>query len=84
MGPVAVSVLVNIVLRNGLAPGRATLELDMVNVDAGIDNVDVNALTTFRFVLVESEGSEAESLAVRNTRKTLETRRQYKSHDQSG
>ena len=67
----AVSVLVNIVLRNGLAPGRAALELDMVDVDTGIDNVNVNALTAFRFVLVESEGSEAESLAVRNTRKTL-------------
>ena len=37
-GPVAVSVLINIVLRNGLAPGCMTLELDMVDIDAGIDN----------------------------------------------
>ena len=29
----------------------------------GIDNVHVNALTTGRFVLIESEGSEAELLA---------------------
>ena len=63
----AVSVLMNMVLRNGLAPGRAGLELDVVDVDAGIDNVCVNALAIFRFVLVESEGSEAETLAVRNT-----------------
>ena len=65
MGPVAVSVLVNIVLRNGLAPEYTTL--DMMDVDASINNVHVNALAVFRFVLVESEGSEAKPLAVRNT-----------------
>ena len=63
----AVSVLVNIVLRNGIAPGCTTLALDMVDVDADINNVRVNTLAIFEFVLVESEGSEAETLAVRNT-----------------
>ena len=61
----AVPVLVNIVLENSLAPGHTTL--DMMDVDASINNVHVNALTVFRFVLVESEGSEAKPLAVRNT-----------------
>ena len=56
-----------IVLRSGLAPGRVTLRLDTVDVDGSIDNVDINALAVFRFILVESEGSEAETLAVRNT-----------------
>ena len=53
VGPIAVSELVGIVLRNGLAPGCAILELDMVNVNVGVDNVHVNALAVFRFVLVE-------------------------------
>ena len=55
----------------GLAPGHATLELDVVDVDAGINDVRVNALAAFRFVLAESGGSQAEPLVVRNTRKTL-------------
>ena len=63
----AVSVLVNIVLRNGLAPGCATLKLDVVDVDADINNVHVNALAVLKIVLIESEGSKAETLAVRNT-----------------
>ena len=53
VGPMAVSVLVKIVLRNGLVSGRATLELDTADVDVGFDNVHVNALAVFRFVLVE-------------------------------
>ena len=55
-----------IVLRNGLAPGRVT-RLDTVDVDASINNLPVNALAILRFVLVESECPEAETLAVRNT-----------------
>lgn len=71
VGPVVVSVLINIVLRNGLAPGCATLELSVVGVDTGINNVHANALTAGRFMLVESKGSEDEPLASRNTRETL-------------
>lgn len=34
----------------------------MIDVDAGIDGVRVNARISARIVLVESDGSEAESL----------------------
>ena len=40
---VAVAILVDIVLRNSLAPGRAALELDVLGVDTGVDDVDINA-----------------------------------------
>jgi hypothetical protein len=70
MSSVTVSILVDVVLWDGLAPGSPTLELDVVDVDTGVDDVDVNALTASRVVLVESEGSETESLAVRDTRET--------------
>ena len=44
----AVSVLVNGVVRNDLAPGHATLELDVVDVDADVGNVHINILTPGR------------------------------------
>ena len=71
MGSVAISVFVDIVLGDGLAPGGSTLELDVVDVDTRIDDVDVNTLTTGRVVLVESESPETKSLTVRDTRETL-------------
>ena len=71
VGPVVVSILINIILRNGLAPGCATLELSVVGVDTGINNVHANALTAGRFILVEIKGSEDEPLVLRNTHETL-------------
>jgi len=45
---VAVAVLVFVTLGDGLAPLGTTLEVDVVNVGAGVNNVDINALTTIR------------------------------------
>ena len=59
-----VSVFVDIVLGDSLSPGGPALELDMVDVDTGIDDVDVNTLTTSRVVLVTSESFETKSLTV--------------------
>ena len=58
--------------QDGLAPGGMTLELGMFGVDAGIDDMHVNALTTGRVVLVESKSSETEFITVGDTSKTLE------------
>lgn len=71
MGPVTVSVLVDVILRDGLSPRGATLKLDVVNVDTGIDDVDVDTLTAGRVVLIESKSSEAKFITMGDTRKTL-------------
>ena len=42
-----------------------------MDVDAGIDGICVNARISTRIVLIESDGSEAESLAVGNICKVL-------------
>lgn len=68
---VTVVVLINIVLWDGLAPGRTTLELSMVDVDTGVDDVDVDALTTVGGVLVASESTESKPGAVADTCETL-------------
>ena len=68
---VTVSVLVDIILRDGLAPGSTTLKLDVVNVDTGVYDVHINTLAARRVVLVEGESSQTELLAVRNTRQAL-------------
>ena len=67
-----VTVLINIVLRDGLAPGRAALELDVLGVNTGVDDVDINARTAVRVVLVLGESTERELRAVADARKALE------------
>jgi hypothetical protein len=42
---VAVTVLVLITRRDGLAPGGTTLKIDVVNVGTGVNNVDIDTLT---------------------------------------
>lgn len=70
VGAVAVSILVGIALRNGLAPVSATLEVDVLGVGAGVDNVDIDALSTIGSVQVFAEGTEAQALTVRDTGET--------------
>lgn len=67
-----VAVLINVVLRDGLAPGRAALELDVLGVNTGVDDVDINARTAVRVVLVLGESTERELRAVADARKALE------------
>ena len=68
---VAVRVDVLIVLGDSLAPVRATLELDVIDIDTGVDDVDINARTAVRVVLVLGESTERELRAVADARETL-------------
>ncbi|KAI3488847.1 hypothetical protein L1887_47046 [Cichorium endivia] len=70
VGAVTVAVLVDVVLGHGLAPASAALELDVVDVDAGVDDVGGDALTAVALVDVLVEGAEAEALAVRDAGET--------------
>lgn len=56
---VAIAVLIDIVLGDGLAPARATGEFYVVDVDTSVNDVDVNALATLRVVQVLGEGTKS-------------------------
>lgn len=56
MSAVAVSVLVKIVLGDGLAPFGAALELDVVDVDTSVNNVGINAFAAMTVVDVLETG----------------------------
>jgi len=56
---VAISILVDVRLGNGLTPRCATLEFDVVDVDTGINDVDVNTFSSTLFVLVLGECGES-------------------------
>ena len=71
MGTVSVVVLINIVRRYGSTPDRTTLEFDVCDMNAGIDDVDVNTLAALGIVFVLLEGAEAEFGTVTDARKTL-------------
>ena len=67
----AITILIHIVGRDGLSPRRTTRKLNMADVDAGVDDVDVDTIPTIIVVLVPGEGGEGEPGAMANSRKTL-------------
>jgi hypothetical protein len=70
VGAMSVSIFVGIAGRDGLAPLGAALEVDVLGVGTGVDDVDVNAFAAVDRVEVLVEGSEVECLAVRDAGKT--------------
>jgi hypothetical protein len=64
---VSVAILIGIALRDGLSPRRTTLEVDVVDVGAGVNDVDVNTLATVLGVEVLVEGAEAQAVTVGDT-----------------
>ncbi len=66
-----VAVLVNIVVRNGLAPQSATLKVNVSNIDAGINDVDIDALASGLSKLISRECAKGELGTVGDTGKTL-------------
>jgi hypothetical protein len=71
MGAMSVVVLVHIVRWDGRTPGGTTLEFDVGDPDAGVDDVDVDALAALGVVQVLLEGAEGEFGTVTDARKTL-------------
>jgi len=66
----SVAILICITLRDGLAPRRTTLEVDVLSVGTGVDNVDIDALATVLGVEVLVEGAEAQAVTVGDTGET--------------
>ena len=68
---VTVAVLINVILGNGLAPRSAAFEFNMVNVDASVDNVDIDAITTLRVIEVLGESAKSQPWAMADAGETL-------------
>lgn len=66
-----VSILIYIVDWDSFPPGCATLELLVVNVDTGINDVYVNTLATVRIIYVLGESAKGEFIPMADTGKTL-------------
>ena len=71
VGAVAIVVIVVFVLWDRLAPNRTALEFDVVNVDASVDDIDVNTFATSAVIDVLGESVEGEFRSVTDTRKSL-------------
>ena len=67
---VSVAVLIEITIGDSLAPRRTTLEVDVVDVGTGVNDVDVNTLATVFGVEVLVEGAEAQAVTVGDTGET--------------
>jgi len=70
VGAMAVAVLVCVISRDGLAPVGTALEINVVNVGAGVNHVGVNTLTALLGVQVLVVGTEGEAVPVGNTGQT--------------
>jgi hypothetical protein len=67
---VSVSILIGIAYWDGLAPLGTALEVDVINVGTGVNNVDIDAIATGSLMDVLVEGTETKSITVRDTGKT--------------
>lgn len=67
VGAVSISILVLVAVGDGGAPGGTALEINVLNVGAGIDDIDVDTFTTISVVEVLVEGAEGEAVTVRDT-----------------
>lgn len=70
MGSVTVSILVNIIFGNGLAPNGSTLEFDVVSVNTSVNDISDNTVATPRIVKVLLESGEAKPISVGDTGET--------------
>jgi hypothetical protein len=67
---VAIAILVSITRRDGLAPVSAALKVDVLDIGASVDDIDINALSAISRVEVLVPGAEAQRVAVRDTSQT--------------
>ena len=67
---VAVSILIRIAGGDGLAPVSTALEVDVFDVRAGVDDVDIDTLTSVGLVNVLVEVAKVQTLLVRDTGET--------------
>lgn len=70
VGTVTVAILIGIAGGDGLTPVGTTLEVNVVDVGASVNNVGIDTLTTIGRVEVLVEGTEVEGVAVGDTGKT--------------
>jgi hypothetical protein len=61
---VSVSVLISIVGGNSLAPVCTALEVDVVDIGSGVNDIDIDTLTRIRGIEVLVEVTEAQALSV--------------------
>lgn len=66
-----VTVLIYVVGWDSFPPRGTALKLEMVNVDTGIDDVDVNTLATIWIICIGRESAEGEFIPVANASETL-------------
>ena len=65
-----ISILISITLGDGLAPVSTTLEVDVLNVGASINNVGIDTLATLLGIQIFVKVAEGEAFTVRDTGKT--------------
>lgn len=56
----SIAVYIYVVYGNGLSPERTTLKLFMIEVDTGIDDIDINAFSTIRIKFILGKSAESQ------------------------
>jgi hypothetical protein len=70
MGSVTIAVYIFVTGRNRFPPMGTALKVIVINVGAGVNNININILTTVGLVDVFVVGTEVQTLLVRDTGKT--------------
>jgi hypothetical protein len=67
---VAIAISILIVLRDGLAPVSTAVEVNMLGVGTGVDDVGINTLSAILSIQILVEGSEGKTVPVRDPSQT--------------
>jgi hypothetical protein len=70
VGTMAIAILVLVTRGNGLAPVCAALKVDVLDIGAGVNDVDIYTLTTIGSVQVLVVGAKRQARSVRNAGQT--------------
>jgi hypothetical protein len=70
-----IAIYIYIVGGNSPAPICAFLELFVIDVDASIDDIDIDALSTIRIILIPGESAESQPGTVADPSEALDRKR---------
>jgi hypothetical protein len=65
-----IAILISVAGRNGFSPVGATLEINMVNIGAGVDDINIDTLTAMGLMDILVERAKVKRLVVGDTSET--------------
>jgi hypothetical protein len=67
---VTVTIFIRVTVRDSGTPFGTTIKVDVLDINTGIDDIDLDTLTTLGFIVILAESTKVEGFAVGDTGQT--------------